>query len=74
MARKHRKHSRKHALAGFFSPKNKWVWAGVGAAAIVVYVYRKELFGLAAPEKAPKLAGLGYMVPTYDTAATLTAG
>jgi hypothetical protein len=69
MARKHRKHS-KSALAGFFSPKNKWVWAGGGAAAVVGDIYRDQLFG----KGDGKTAGLGYMVPTYDTAATLTAG
>jgi len=66
MARKHRKHRRHHKsmLHGFFDPKNKWVWAGVGAAAVVVYIYRDKLFG--------SDGKVGYMAPTYNTAATLT--
>jgi hypothetical protein len=63
MARKHRKHSRKHALHGFFDPKNKWVWAGVGAAAVVLYVYRKELFGMGDGK-------VGYLAPVYNPAPT----
>jgi hypothetical protein len=69
-----RRHHRKSALHGFFDPSNKWVWAGVGAAAIVLYVNRDRLFGAGKAERAPSMMGLGYAAPTYDTAATLTAG
>jgi hypothetical protein len=51
-------------LHGFFDPKNHWVWAGVGAAAIVVYIYRDKLFG--------KDDGkVGYLAPSYNVAPTL---
>jgi len=64
MARRRRRHSRKSMLHGFFDPKNHWVWAGVGAAAIVVYIYRDKLFG--------KDDGkVGYLAPSYNVAPTL---
>ena len=40
-----RKHSRKSALHGFFDPSNKWVWAGVGAAGLTLWMFRDQLFG-----------------------------
>lgn len=66
MARKHRRHH-KSMLHGFFDTKNTWVWAGVGAAAVVVYMYRDRLFS----KGDGKTADLGYAAPTYDVAATL---
>jgi len=66
MARRRRRHSRKSMLHGFFDPMNKWVWAGVGAAAVVVYIYRDKLFG-----SDGKVEGLGYLAPTYNVAPTL---
>ena len=62
MARKHRK-SRRSALHGFFDTKNKWVWAGVGAAAVALYVYRDRLFGKGD-------GAVGYLAPTYNPAPT----
>jgi hypothetical protein len=69
-----RRHHRKSMLHGFLDPKNKWVWAGVGAAAITLYVYRKELFGMgraSADTTAPAMAGLGYAAPEYRVGPTL---
>jgi len=67
--RSHRRRSHRHSLSGLFDTRNKWVWAGVGAAALVLYTYRKQLFGSAA--KTPSMMGLGYMAPMYNTGATL---
>jgi hypothetical protein len=50
-------------LNGFFDPKNKFVWAGVGAAAVVIYIYRDKLFG--------SDGAMGYMAPTYRVGPTL---
>ena len=50
-------------LHGFFDPKNKWVWAGVGAAAVVVYIYRDKLFG--------SDGKMGYLAPSYSVGPTL---
>ena len=62
MARRRRR-SRKSMLHGFFDPKNKWVWAGVGAAAVVVYIYRDKLFG--------SDGKMGYLAPSYSVGPTL---
>lgn len=62
-----RKHSRKSALHGFFDPSNKWVWAGVGAAGLTLWMFRDQLFGAGDG----KTAGLGYMAPKYNVAPTL---